>query len=88
MTKDRDPGDAVPPGVAPQTPAPLSAEDKAAREALERLGERTTPEKNPEANAKNDREVAAMSRTIRPASDAPSRSGIMGSGSGADTEKG
>ena len=85
---DRDPGDAVPPGVAPQTPAPLTAEDKQARAALERLGRRETAEKNPDANAKNDREVAAMTRTVRPGSDAPSRSGIMGSGSGADTEKG
>ena len=31
-----------------------------------------------------DAEVAAISRTIQPRSDAPSRSGITGSGSGAD----
>ncbi len=32
-----------------------------------------------------DEEVAAISREIQPRSDAPSRSGITGSGSGADT---
>lgn len=32
----------------------------------------------------SDEEIAAMSRTIEPDSDAPSRSGITGSGSGAD----
>lgn len=31
-----------------------------------------------------DAEVAAISRTIQPGSDAPSRAGITGSGSGAD----
>ena len=35
-----DPGDAVPPGVAPETPAPLTPEDKKARRALERLNAR------------------------------------------------
>ena len=45
-----------------------------------------TAEKDPAGNAKRDQEVAAMTRTIQPGSDAPSRSGIMGSGSGADTE--
>jgi hypothetical protein len=33
-----------------------------------------------------DAEVAAMSRTIEPKSDAPSRSGITGTGSGADSQ--
>ena len=32
---ERDPGDAVPPGVAVQSPAPLSAEDQAVLEKLE-----------------------------------------------------
>lgn len=32
-----DPGDAVPPGVAVQEPAPLTAEDREARRSLERL---------------------------------------------------
>jgi hypothetical protein len=35
--RPRDPGDAVPPGVAVETPAPLSPEDEAVREKLERL---------------------------------------------------
>ncbi len=45
-------------------------------------------ELHPAENAKNDAEVAAMSRTIRPKSDAKTRSGITGSGSGADSQKG
>ena len=32
---ERDPGDAVPPGVAVQSPAPLSAADQAVLEKLE-----------------------------------------------------
>ncbi len=36
---DRDPGDAVPPGVAVQTPTPLSENDKAVKEKLEHLGD-------------------------------------------------
>ena len=34
---NRDPGDAVPPGVAVQDPAPLSPDDRKARRNLERL---------------------------------------------------
>jgi len=34
----------------------------------------------------DDAEIAAMSRTIEPAADASSRSGISGRGSGADTQ--
>ena len=34
----------------------------------------------------DDDEIAAMSRTIEPGSAAPSRSGVSGRGSGADTE--
>lgn len=34
----------------------------------------------------NDAEIAAMSRTVEPHADAPSRSGIGGRGSGADNE--
>ncbi len=55
---------------------------------LRRLDEGASAEKDPAANAKKDREVAATTRTVQPGSDAPSRSGIMGSGSGADIEKG
>ena len=35
-----DPGDAVPEGVAPQEPVPLTPEDKKVRRALERLPKR------------------------------------------------
>ncbi len=34
----------------------------------------------------DDDEIAAMSRTIEPGADAPSRTGISGRGSGADTQ--
>ena len=50
--------------------------------------ETSSAELHPAENAKNDQEVAAMTRTIQPKSDAKSRSGITGSGSGADDQKG
>jgi hypothetical protein len=34
----RDPGDAVPPGVAPAHPAPLTAEDRKVKRKLEQMG--------------------------------------------------
>ena len=34
----------------------------------------------------DDEEIAAMSRTVEPGSDAPSRSGVGGAGSGADAQ--
>ena len=37
-----------------------------------------------DADVPDDDEVAAISRTIQPKSDAPSRAGITGAGSGAD----
>ena len=36
--------------------------------------------------AQNDEEVAAMTRTVEPGQDAPSRAGITGPGSGADAQ--
>ncbi|WP_376088836.1 hypothetical protein ACE7GA_16870 [Roseomonas sp. CCTCC AB2023176] len=36
--RDFDPGDAVPPGVAPAEPVPLTEHDKAVKRKLERLG--------------------------------------------------
>ncbi len=41
--KEHDPGDAVPPGVAVQTPEALSEEDKKVQEKLEHLGDGKTP---------------------------------------------
>ncbi len=41
-----------------------------------------------DAEPQNDEEIAAMSRTIQPRSAAPSRAGITGPGSGADSERG
>lgn len=37
--RDRDPGDAVPPGVAVQTPEPLSENDKKVQDKLNHLGD-------------------------------------------------
>ena len=36
-TPARDPGDAVPPGVAPQEPVPLTEQDRAVLEKLRRI---------------------------------------------------
>ena len=38
------------------------------------------------AGPQDDAEIAAMSRTVEPRSDAPSRSGVSGRGSGADNQ--
>ncbi len=38
--RDRDPGDAVPPGIAPQEPVPLAPGDEQVRHALEELPHR------------------------------------------------
>jgi hypothetical protein len=59
----------------------------------------TTPDRKPEPEAeaeetrrkeweRQDEEVAAITRTVEPKSDPPSRAGITGSGSGADSERG
>jgi uncharacterized protein YcaQ len=73
MAKQHDSADAVPPETEKD-------------EAVQGPGQ--SAEAHPAENAENDREVAAMTRTIKPHSDAPSRSGISGSGSGADGERG
>ncbi len=44
--RDRDPGDAVPPGVAVQSPVPLAPGDKAVLRELERLPRRA-PQRKP-----------------------------------------
>ena len=36
--REIDPGDAVPPGVAPQEPVPMTPQDEEVRRKLERLG--------------------------------------------------
>ncbi len=88
MAKDRDPGDAVPPGVAPQMPPPLTEEDKQAQENLERLGRDAPSVTSPKGGAglRADRDVERISQNVEPGSDAPSRAGIRGSGSGADNQ--
>ncbi len=87
---DHDPGDAVPPGVAPVEPVPLTDEDRRVREKLEHLGEEETGAQTDEAARArwkaDDEEVERITQTVQPHSDAPSRSGISGSGSGADGE--
>ena len=47
----------------------------------------SSAERNPAANKQRDDETAAITRTIQPKSDSHSRDGIMGSGSGADTQQ-
>jgi hypothetical protein len=39
--RDRDPGDAVPPGVAVKHPAPLSEHDREVLRQLEQMGEQS-----------------------------------------------
>ena len=41
---------------------------------------------NAGAGPQNDDEIAAISRTVEPGADAPSRAGVSGRGSGADTQ--
>lgn len=48
-TPERDPGDAVPPGVAPAEPVPLSEEDRA---VLEKLRRQSPAPGNPGANTR------------------------------------
>ena len=43
--RERDPGDAVPPGVAPQAPVPMTPQDKKIRRALEQLPRRASAKK-------------------------------------------
>ena len=83
---DHDPGDAVPPGVAPVEPVPLTDEDRQILDKLEHLGDGEESDTGPEAWKRADEEVERMTQTVQPGSDAPSRSGIGGSGSGADGE--
>ena len=52
--------------------------------AAEALAETRQGAKLDAAEVTSDEEVAAITRTIQPNSDAPSRAGITGSGSGAD----
>ncbi len=52
----------------------------------ERAGDANDAATGADAEPQNDDEIAAMSRTIQPGADAPSRAGISGRGSGADTE--
>ena len=82
MSGDRDPGDAVPPGVAPIEPVALTEEDEKVLEQLELLGDPDDEKGSAAADA--DAEVERMMQTVEPHSDAPSRSGITGTGSGAD----
>ena len=50
----------------------------------ERSGDRTRG--GADTVPQDDEEIAAMSRTVEPKSDAPSRAGLSGRGSGADNE--
>ncbi len=50
------------------------------------LEERGNDPATTDAGPQDDDEIAAMSRTIEPGADAPSRAGVSGRGSGADTQ--
>jgi hypothetical protein len=50
--------------------------------------DRDTEQARREAWERQDAEVAAVTRTVRPKSDAPPRAGVTGPGSGADAERG
>ena len=52
----------------------------------ERSGERARS--GGDTAPQDDEEIAAMSRTVEPRSDAPSRAGVSGRGSGADNQGG
>ncbi|MBI0537838.1 hypothetical protein D9599_19955 [Roseomonas sp. KE2513] len=53
--KDHDPGDSVPPGVAPKYPPPLTEEDQRVKRKLEQLGGGSRPEPGqPQGQAETD----------------------------------
>ncbi len=85
MARDIDPGDAVPPGVAPQTPEPLTPADREVLHELERFGAQQERAADM-AGRDQDSAVERETQTVRPHGDAPSRAGITGGGSGADGE--
>jgi hypothetical protein len=47
---------------------------------------RDDPATATDTTPQDDAEIAAMSRTVEPGADAPSRAGVSGRGSGADTQ--
>ncbi|WP_338664962.1 hypothetical protein VQH23_07255 [Pararoseomonas sp. SCSIO 73927] len=49
-----DPGDAVPPGVAPVNPVPLTDEDRKVKRKLEELGDGKPAEGEPQGRAETD----------------------------------
>ena len=57
MPGSRDPGNAVPEGVAPRYPAPLDEHDRAVRRKLEDLPEKQRPESKDEAGEENGDEA-------------------------------
>ena len=52
----------------------------------ERAGDPGDAATGADAGMQDDAEIAALSRTLEPSSDAPSRSGVTGGGSGADQQ--
>jgi len=60
------------------------ADPQAAAAVLEE--HRSDPPATVDASPQDDAEIAAQSRTVEPGADAPSRAGISGRGSGADTQ--
>ena len=66
--------------------APLTDPEAVANVLQERAGDPLPPRTGTDAAPQNDEDIAAMTRTIQPRSDAPPRSGITGPGSGADSQ--
>lgn len=66
----------------------FSAADRADPQAVIAVLEehRDGPAASGDAGPQDDADIAAQSRTVEPGSDAPSRAGISGRGSGADTQ--
>ena len=56
-------------------------------QAVEAVLNEAVVSREPPPPPASDEEVAAMSRTVKPHSDAPSRAGITRDGSGADNER-
>lgn len=76
-------------GDADEAERLFAAADRVDPEAVVAVLQERANEPAPSAptEEQNDEEIAAMSRTVQPHSAAPSRAGVGGRGSGADTEE-
>lgn len=74
--------------MAEREESPATRMRRMARRAEERDRAPEAEQSGPEERHGVDREVELETATIQPRADAPSRAGITGSGSGADSERG